>query len=88
MTSVATQPARAQASACTGEGPAALSPSNVVDVAPETPANLRSPIQVRSATIGGLDVTPEFYRTLASADRSCAVPPATRSHPSGKITSE
>ena len=72
-TSVAMQPASAKASACTGEGPAALSPSIVIAVAPDTPANFRSPIQVRSATVGGLDVTPGFYWTLAPAARSCAL---------------
>src|SRR5262245_59961607 len=62
-TSVARQAARANASACTGEGPAELLPSIVMEVEPETPENFRSPIQVRSATVGGLltgRILPDF----------------------------
>ena len=57
------QPASANARACTGEGPAALSPSIVMEVTPETPENCRPPIHVRSATVGGLltsGILPDF----------------------------
>src|SRR5580765_825017 len=51
--SAAMHPASENTSAWTGEGPAALSPSIVMDALPETAWNLRSPCQVRSATTGG-----------------------------------
>src|SRR5262245_23385565 len=53
-TSAAMHPASANTSACTGDGPAVLSPSIVMEVVAETAWNLRSPSQVRSATTGGL----------------------------------
>src|SRR3954451_11634069 len=49
------QPAIAKPSACTGDGPAAPALSIVIDVLWLVPENFRSPIQVRSTTVGGFD---------------------------------
>src|SRR4051812_127597 len=67
------QPASANARACTGEGPATLSPSMVMEVTPETPENCRPPIHVRSATVGGLltsGILPDFRSRDGGAGRS------------------
>src|SRR3954453_4516732 len=48
------QPASANASACTGDGPATPALSSVIDADPLVPERIRLPVQVRSTTVGGL----------------------------------
>ena len=53
------QPANANASVCTGEGPFLLSPSIVIALFAllDEPANCSPPVQARSTTVGGFDAT-------------------------------
>src|SRR4051795_3560127 len=53
-TSMVMQPASANASACTGDGPATPALSSVIDAGPLVPERIRLPVQVRSTTVGGL----------------------------------
>ena len=51
--SIAMHPPSANASACTGDGPATPALSSVIDARSLVPENLRWQIQVRSRTVGG-----------------------------------
>ena len=64
------QPANAAASASTGDGPAWLALSSVIDCCLTVVANFKSPIHVRSATVGALTAMPRFYRESACAARA------------------
>src|SRR5881628_1886764 len=48
------QPASANASACTGDGPATPALSSVIEAGPLVPERIRLPVHVRSTTVGGL----------------------------------
>ena len=52
-TSIAMQPASANASACIGEGPAMDALSRVIVTSPDCPPNTRSCSQISSMTVGG-----------------------------------
>src|SRR5687768_6423719 len=53
-TSIAMHPASANASSCTGDGPAALSPSTTVAFVPLVAPKRSASAQISSATTGGL----------------------------------
>jgi hypothetical protein len=50
-------PASANASACTGEGPATPALSSVIEALPLVPERTSAPVQVRSTTVGALATT-------------------------------
>src|SRR5262245_24743311 len=61
-TSIAMQAASANASACTGDGPACEALSSVICTSPDRPPNTRSCSQTSETLVGGFTAIVRFYR--------------------------